>query len=90
MSARRPEQPHVQSCRDYSLSGPHLAQGIVIVPQQMAWVVERFGRYDRVLDPGLTFLIPYVQKIKYVFSLKEDAISVPSQTAIVSCRRPSC
>ena len=52
----------------------------------MAWVVERFGRFDRVLDPGLRFLIPWVQKISYVFSLKEDAISVPSQTAIVSCR----
>jgi regulator of protease activity HflC (stomatin/prohibitin superfamily) len=54
----------------------------VIVPQQMAWVVERFGKFDRVLDPGISFLLPFVQRIQYVFSLKEDAISVPSQTAI--------
>ena len=48
----------------------------------MAWVVERFGRFDRVLEPGLRFLVPVVQRISYVFSLKEEAISVPSQTAI--------
>mmetsp|Transcript_9582 Transcript_9582/g.30867 ORF Transcript_9582/g.30867 Transcript_9582/m.30867 type:complete len:388 (-) Transcript_9582:284-1447(-) len=56
--------------------------GIVVVPQQMAWVVETFGRYDKVLEPGLRFLIPLVQRVSYVFSLKEEAISVPSQTAI--------
>ena len=48
----------------------------------MAWVVETFGRYDKVLEPGLRFLIPLVQRVSYVFSLKEEAISVPSQTAI--------
>jgi len=56
--------------------------GVVIVPQQMAWVVERFGRFDRVLEPGLRFLMPFVHRVRYVFSLKEEAISVPSQTAI--------
>jgi len=56
--------------------------GIVIVPQQMAWVVERFGSFDRVLEPGLRFLVPFVHRVRYVFSLKEEAISVPSQTAI--------
>ena len=56
--------------------------GVVIVPQQMAWVVERFGRFDKVLDPGLQFLLPLVHRVSYTFSLKEEAISVPSQTAI--------
>jgi len=56
--------------------------GVVIVPQQMAWVVERFGRFDKVLEPGLRFLIPGVQRVRYVYSLKEEAISVPSQSAI--------
>jgi len=53
-----------------------------VVPQQTAWVIETFGKYDKVLQPGLRFLIPFVQRISYVFSLKEEAISVPSQTAI--------
>merc|ERR1719382_1818139 len=48
----------------------------------MAWVVERFGRFDKVLEPGLRFLIPGVQRVRYVYSLKEEAISVPSQSAI--------
>lgn len=56
--------------------------GVVIVPQQMAWVVERFGRFDKVLEPGLRFLLPWVQRVRYVYSLKEEAISVPSQSAI--------
>lgn len=56
--------------------------GVVIVPQQMAWVVERFGRFDKVLEPGLRFLLPWVHRVSYTFSLKEEAISVPSQTAI--------
>lgn len=56
--------------------------GIRVVPQQMAWVVERFGKYDRVLEPGLRFLIPLVDRISYVHSLKEEAIIIPNQTAI--------
>lgn len=56
--------------------------GVRIVPQQVAWVVERFGRFNRVLEPGLNFLIPGVDRISYVHSLKETVISVPSQSAI--------
>ena len=56
--------------------------GLVVVPQQMAYVVERFGRYHTVLEPGLRFLVPLVHKIRYVFSLKEEALTVPSQTAV--------
>jgi|YelNatPaOPRAMG01_1025707.scaffolds.fasta_scaffold27014_1 regulator of protease activity HflC (stomatin/prohibitin superfamily) len=56
--------------------------GFVIVPQQYAYIVQRFGRFSRVLDPGLHFLIPFVDKIAYVHSLKEEAVSINSQTAI--------
>jgi len=52
------------------------------VPQQFAWVVERFGKFHSVLDPGLNFLVPGMHRIRYVYSLKEEALSVPSQTAI--------
>lgn len=55
---------------------------ILFVPQQEAWVVERFGKYHRVLEPGINFLIPVVDSVKYVQSLKEIAIDVPQQAAI--------
>lgn len=57
-------------------------QMIKIVPQQEAWVVEKLGRFDKVLQPGLTLLIPIVQKVSYKHTLKEEAIDVTAQTAI--------
>ncbi|KAH3676385.1 hypothetical protein WICMUC_002016 [Wickerhamomyces mucosus] len=57
---------------------------IRFVPQQTAWVVERMGKFHRILDPGLAVLIPFIDKIQYVQSLKEAAIEVPSQSAITS------
>lgn len=59
-----------------------MATGIVIVPQKIAWVVERLGKFHKVLDPGLHFLIPFVDRISYVHSLKEDALMIPNQQAI--------
>lgn len=54
------------------------------VPQQTAWIVERMGKFHRILEPGLTFLLPVLDKITYVQSLKESAIEIPSQNAITS------
>ncbi|OAD69693.1 hypothetical protein PHYBLDRAFT_116296 [Phycomyces blakesleeanus NRRL 1555(-)] len=55
---------------------------IKFVPQQEAWIVERMGRFHRMLEPGLNILIPIIDRIKYVKTLKETAVEVPSQSAI--------
>ncbi|XP_022915281.1 stomatin-like protein 2, mitochondrial [Onthophagus taurus] len=57
---------------------------VMFVPQQEAWIVERMGKFHRILDPGLNILIPIIDKVKYVQSLKEIAIDVPKQSAITS------
>jgi len=56
--------------------------GVRVVPQQSAYVVERFGKFHKVLSPGINFLIPIADKISYVHSLKEQAMTVPNQQAI--------
>lgn len=57
---------------------------ILFVPQQEAWIIERFGKFHRLLEPGLNFCIPVVDSIKYVQSLKEIAIDIPQQSAITA------
>jgi regulator of protease activity HflC (stomatin/prohibitin superfamily) len=57
-------------------------QTFKIVPQQHAWVVERLGKYDRTLAPGLEFVIPFVERVAYKHSLKEVPLDVPSQVCI--------
>lgn len=57
-------------------------QIINFVPQQEAWVVERFGKFHAVLEPGLRLLLPVIDTIKYVHSLKEIVLEVPSQSGI--------
>ncbi|KAI9674814.1 MAG: hypothetical protein M1817_001718 [Caeruleum heppii] len=54
------------------------------VPQQTAWIVERMGKFNRILQPGLALLIPFLDRIAYVKSLKEAAIEIPSQSAITA------
>ena len=53
-----------------------------IVPQQRAYVVERLGKFSRTLGPGFYPLLPFLDRIAYVHSLKETALSIPSQAAI--------
>ena len=57
-------------------------RSIKIVPQQHAWVVERLGKYDRTLTPGLSFVVPFVDRVAYKHSLKEVPLDVPSQVCI--------
>ncbi|CDR95604.1 stomatin-like protein, putative [Babesia bigemina] len=56
--------------------------GFVIVPQQTVYVVERFGKFSRTIGAGVHILLPLIDRISYVHSLKEDAIVLPNQTAI--------
>ncbi|KAM8960957.1 stomatin-like protein 2, mitochondrial [Pelodytes ibericus] len=63
-------------------SGLPMNTVILFVPQQEAWVVERMGRFHRILEPGLNILIPILDKIRYVQSLKEIVINVPEQSAV--------
>src|SRR3954447_11507893 len=57
-------------------------QTFKIVPQQNAWVVERLGKYDRTLTPGLEFVWPFLERVAYKHSLKEVPLDVPSQVCI--------
>ncbi|KAJ4354625.1 Synaptotagmin-like protein 2 [Didymosphaeria variabile] len=57
---------------------------IRFVPQQTAWIVERMGKFHRILQPGLAVLLPIIDRIAYVKSLKENAIEIPSQSAITA------
>jgi len=57
-------------------------EGVRIVPQQSAWVVERLGRFDKTLEPGLNLIIPFLDRIAYVHSLKEVPLDIPEQVCI--------
>jgi regulator of protease activity HflC (stomatin/prohibitin superfamily) len=59
-----------------------VTRSIKVVPQQNAWVVERLGKYQSSLAPGLNFLVPFVDKVAYKHSLKEIPLDVPSQVCI--------
>ena len=59
-----------------------ITAGFLVAPQKTAFVIERFGKYLKVLDPGLNWVIPFVDKVAYEHSLKEEAVSIPNQTAI--------
>jgi regulator of protease activity HflC (stomatin/prohibitin superfamily) len=59
-----------------------VVRSVKVVPQQHAWVVERLGRYNATLSPGLNFLIPFVDSVAYKHSLKEIPLDVPSQVCI--------
>ena len=56
----------------------------VIVPQQSAYVVQNFGKYSRTLHAGFHILIPFVERVAYRHTLKEQAIDVEEQVCITS------
>src|SRR5262245_3526587 len=59
-----------------------IIEGIRVVPQQNAWVVERLGRFHEVMEPGLNVIIPFIDRVAYKHSLKEVPFEVPEQVCI--------
>jgi regulator of protease activity HflC (stomatin/prohibitin superfamily) len=59
-----------------------IAKTAVVVPQQQAWVVEHLGKYNGTLDAGFHILIPFLDRVAYKHSLKEDAYDTPRQICI--------
>ncbi len=57
-------------------------EGVRIVPQQFAYVVERLGKFHAVLEPGLNLIIPFMDRVAYQHSLKEVPLDVPEQVCI--------
>src|SRR4051812_35354391 len=55
---------------------------VKIVPQARAGIVERLGRYQRTLTPGLALLLPFVDRVKPLVDLREQVISFPPQPVI--------
>jgi regulator of protease activity HflC (stomatin/prohibitin superfamily) len=55
---------------------------IKIVPQQEAWIIERLGKFRKTLQPGLNIILPYIDRLAYKHSLKEQAMDINAQSAI--------
>jgi len=56
---------------------------LVVVPQGKNYVVERFGKYNRTLNPGLRFVIPFVEKVAHKVLVKDLVYDIPSQEIII-------
>lgn len=59
-----------------------LAQGVRQVPQGFKWVVQRLGKYHSSLNPGLNFIIPYVDAVAFKVTTKDIVLDIPSQEVI--------
>jgi len=64
------------------LGGIILFKLAVVVPQQSAFVVERLGKFRKKLDAGFHFLFPFLDKIAYKHTLKEQAVDIAEQICI--------
>src|SRR5438093_2828766 len=58
------------------------ARTVRIIPQARAGIVERLGRYQRTLSPGMSILVPFIDKLKPLIDLREQVVSFPPQPVI--------
>ncbi|MBS0644702.1 MAG: SPFH domain-containing protein [Acetobacteraceae bacterium] len=59
-----------------------LFAGVKTVPQGQIWTVERFGAYTRMLQPGLNFVLPYIDRIGRRVNVQEQVVDIPEQSVI--------
>ena len=59
-----------------------LSRSVRIIPQARARVVERLGRYNRTLTPGLAIVVPFIDRLRPVIDLREQVVSFPPQPVI--------
>lgn len=59
-----------------------LKTSVKFVPQNRAYIIERFGKFNKSIEAGLNFIVPFIDSVAYDRSLKEQAIDVPGQSAI--------
>jgi regulator of protease activity HflC (stomatin/prohibitin superfamily) len=59
-----------------------LFKGVKIVPQGSKWVIQRLGKYSSTLTPGLSFIIPYFDRVAYKVTTKDIVLDIPSQDVI--------
>jgi regulator of protease activity HflC (stomatin/prohibitin superfamily) len=74
--------PHAVLIFLIALVAAFVIEGVRIVPQQYAFVVERLGRFHGTLEPGLNLIIPVMDRVAYRHSLKEVPLDVPEQVCI--------
>ena len=59
-----------------------IIKGVCIIPQQSAYVIERLGKFNRVLQAGISYIVPFVDRVAYRHTLKEQALDIPEQVCI--------
>lgn len=59
-----------------------ISKGVKLVPQGYKWVVQRLGKYQTTLNPGLNLIIPYVDNVSYKVTTKDIVLEIPAQEVI--------
>jgi regulator of protease activity HflC (stomatin/prohibitin superfamily) len=59
-----------------------IAQGVRLVPQGSKWVVQRLGKYQKTLGPGLNIIVPFIDSVAYKLSTKDIVLDIPTQEVI--------